>query len=57
MQGAHPFQAAAAPAHGFWPREVADRIFEHFGHDFRGRAARLFDGGEIDGPFGRVAFL
>ncbi len=48
MQRPHPAQAARAPAHGFRPREIAHRAFQHFGHDHIRRAARLFQRREPD---------
>ncbi len=57
MQWAHPAQGSGAPAHGFLPWEIADGGFQNLGHNFRRRAARLFNAGEIDCALGRVALF
>ena len=45
VQGAHPFQRAGPPAHGFGPWERADGGFQHLGNDVGSRTAGLFDNG------------
>ena len=46
MQRAHPSQGTRAPAHGFGPWEIADRVFQHLGHDVRRRAPGFVDHGK-----------
>ena len=55
MQRAHPAQAAAAPAHGFGPREIADGVFQHFGNNGGCGAALLFYHRKIDLPLFVIA--
>ena len=55
MQRPHPTQLPRAPAHGFWPREIADRVFQNLGDDFRRGAARFFDHREIGLPLFDIA--
>ena len=43
LQWAHPTQCARPPAHGFWPREIADHMGHNFGNHIGCGAARFFD--------------
>ena len=47
MQRTHPTQRASAPAHGFRPWEIADRLFQNLCDHLRRFAARLFNHCEI----------
>ena len=57
VQGAHPAQAARAPAHRLGPREAAHGLFELLGHDGLGLAARGGDGGVVEGALLVLALL
>ena len=48
MQRADPSQRTSAPAHGFWPRKIADGGVQRLGNNIDCGATGLFEYGKID---------
>mmetsp|Transcript_28293 Transcript_28293/g.52612 ORF Transcript_28293/g.52612 Transcript_28293/m.52612 type:complete len:443 (-) Transcript_28293:1236-2564(-) len=57
VQRAYPPKATRAPAHGFWPREVPNCVFQNLGHNLRRSAPRLSDGRKVHRAFWRLALF